>query len=86
MRSYEIIISFNEKTLILRKKADFSILNHVKAQFGHFLQNLRRGYYSKKLKIFCPKMADLGEKSFKNVYISTSMRSYEIIISLNEKR
>ena len=54
------------------KIADFSILNHVKAQVGHFLQISKKGSPQKFLKFFFRKIADLREKC---VYI----KIYEII-------
>ena len=75
IKIYEIIcdhIFSSSKTLILAKISDFSILNHVKAQVGHFLQNLKRGSFQKNLKKLLPKIADLREKC---AYI----KIYEII-------
>ena len=59
-------------TLILSKIADFSVLNHVKAQVGHFLQILKRGSSQNFLKNFLQKITDLREKC---AYI----KIYEII-------
>ena len=62
MISYDHHIFFSSKTLILSKIADFSVLNHVKAHFGHFLQIFKKGSPQKILKKFSAKMPDLREK------------------------
>ena len=72
MISYDIIFFLLQKRWFWYKKADFSILNHVKAQVCHFLQILKRGSSQKILKKNFRKIADLREKC---VY----MKIYDII-------
>ena len=57
-----IIFFFFSKTLILSKIADFSVLNHVKTHFGHFVQIFKKGSPQNFLKKFSAKMPDLREK------------------------
>ena len=62
MTSYDHHFFFSSKALILSKIGDFSVLNHVKTHFGHFLQILKKGSPQIFLKKISAKMPDLREK------------------------
>ena len=77
MTSYDYHLFFSSKTLILSKIADFSVLNHVKTHFGHFLQIFKKGSPQKILKKFSAKMPDLREKcAYIKIYDIERSRKY----------